>query len=241
MNFIANFAPLVIAAILFVLWPWLSTIFPSMKLEQMVATLVGLFTGTTLYIFMLSKKLQATLEEIQRDTSNLRTTGIQRDSINSAIQIALRHRRVIDHMRVFAISSGQIQPILAGQNFKANKCTLALRSFDGLTKDGQDEQFEIHIGQLIGEWQRMVTRGKITDLAVRRYNFPPTEYYLILDDAVIICGGYAFDSSNWSKVDVLDPFVILADSPDRAEYIKDIIQRHDSFWSALEQGYGANS
>lgn len=144
----------------------------------------------------------------------------------------------IKSLRIFAISSGKIQPLIETMQIKAETVQVFLwRPWTGGTFQAQLAGFEAHIAALEADWNELQRRGQFGSLSVKRYSELPGDYYVLFDDKAVIIGTYRTNEVVYSLVDVNDTILIRADSEAGRRVIRNYSERFDSMakidWSAI--------
>lgn len=204
-----------------IFWNYFSKIWP-LKLEHLIIILVTLVATSNI---AWSKKLNA----IESKIAPLRTyDSLSCKSLQNAFNEIISHKKTIKCLRIYAISTGIIQPIIRTlpENTVEN-CRVMIRDF--YEGDPQkNETFCAELNQIIQRWYNLETDGFIKNLELTRYKHYPTEYQCIFDDDAMILGIYhpeAMDSSN-VKVKA-NPIVITKEIPEGKEIINEYIDRFD--------------
>lgn len=135
----------------------------------------------------------------------------------------------VKSLRIFAISSGKIQPLVETMQIKAEVVQILLwRPWTGGAFQAQLAGFEAHISALEADWNELQRRGQFGSLSVKRYSELPGDYYILFDDKAVIIGTYRTNDVVYSLVDVNDTILIRADSEAGRRVIRNYSERFDS-------------
>jgi hypothetical protein len=202
-------------------------VFPDLKIEHLLSILIGLIVGSFLN---LSVKIRSIGKKLGQINSN---EIVHRYDLNEAIRKAFERNRRVNELRIFAISTGMIQPIIrSSNNVQIKKCIVLLREFDE-REASQNIDFKNEIESIIKKWYVLKNEGKILELEILRYRFHPTEYNCIFDKETLICGLYAPLQEDDSKVRVLEPLLITNDTSQGKSIINDFHQRFEDLRASL--------
>ena len=207
-----------IALILF-FWKLVGPLIPDLTIERILGIMIGLIGGIFLYF-------DSRITDIIKGPVEI----MSHHSLSDCFQVVSTKINYVDELRIHAISTGMIQPLVSSSNFKIKKCKLILRKFsDEELTDDNHKAFNSRIQNTINEWKKLQTSGIIQTLEIHRFEFLPTEYHVIFDSKFIISGLYTPNRNSWSSIDVEDPMVINNNTGSGNIFIKNHIKRFDKF------------
>jgi hypothetical protein len=195
---VAQFILLMVVAGTLLLWPYVETYFSSLSIQQLLGVLVGVFASSFLYF-------DSRLSEIQSSE----ILGFEHLNLIQAVNDTTKRLPYVRRMRVYALSSGMIQPLVASSKLEIDECTVLVRGFtDEELKIDSYRNYNSHIEDMIREWEKLRQRGRIKTLTVKRFFFAPTEYHIIFDESYLILGLLKPDPGSWSTVAVEEPVLV---------------------------------
>lgn len=207
-----------------VFWEYFRATFPVLSLEKMIGLIMALL-GTMFFYFdsRISIALRGPISFLTHMTLN--------DSFNYLSKFHVN----VDHIRIFALSSGIIQPLFSCAKINVNKCDILLRDFSQEElKADENIRYQNHINLMIIEWDRDKERGKIKEIDVQRYYFLPTEYCVIVDDKAMILGIYSPIYFSWGSA--IDPVLITNSTKEGSNLIKKYTDRFDRMKEDIKDG-----
>ena len=146
----------------------------------------------------------------------------------------------MEHLRVYAISSGQIVHFVNHNKLKIDRCSVLIESKDHYPDARQREIFKTQALSAIHDWRSLVDAGRIGCLEVLRYDFHPIEYECIFDDKYLILGLYDSIDTEYSTVGVRDAVTVHAGSLAGARVIAEFVDRYDALFLHCRDHHGPN-
>jgi hypothetical protein len=211
--------PIMLGAVLLLIWPYVG----DKALSWLSQTQVAGVVIAAVFVFL------------WRLDQHLASTTVLHASLSQCFERLVRRFNYVEHMRILAISTGKIQPLIESSRLNIARCEILLLKGDATDPKSADG-FNNHIEHMIGEWRRLQKAGRIGALAIRRYTQVPTEYQAIFDRSAMIAGLYSPDPDNWSGVQVDDPWIVMDETVAGTELIAKYISRFDRFLAAsIEQ------
>lgn len=218
---IAEYIVYFLLLLLFILWQFVPSVFPNLNVEQLLSILVGVIIGS---FFNFYEKLKIIIRKL-KDISAAQVIQIR--DLNSALQYSISRKKDIDILRIYAISTGVILPIVRSiANIKIGTCVLLLKGFENPNAE-ENKNFAVEIDQIIRRWMNLKEIGIIKHLEIFRYTDHPSEYNCIIDNDSVIIGLYSPNPTDDSKVKVINPMVITQDAAAGKLIINQYIQRFD--------------
>jgi hypothetical protein len=151
---------------------------------------------------------------------------ISSNDLNTALISAIKSKRAINHMRIFALSTNVIQPIVRSSldnKIIIQKCSILIRN---LNNTEYNQNFGSEILSIINRWQDM--RGKsVNKFEIAFFDDLPTEFNIIINDEISIIGNYIFTESDKSHV-TIDRVISVSNSRESGKnIINNYIARFD--------------
>lgn len=221
-------AGLVVAAALLFFGDYFSNIL-SFDQSQVVGMIAAILAAD------FSSRLYAMYMERRQDGSSATFRSLPLDRAMQEARDACGH---IKCLRIYAISSGKIEPLVETMQIKAETAQIMLwRPWAGGTFQAQLAGFEAHITALEADWNELQRRGQIGSVTIKRFSELPGDYYILFDDKAVIAGTYRTNDVVYSLVDVNDTVLIRADSEAGRRVIQNYVERFDSMakidWAAV--------
>jgi hypothetical protein len=220
-------AMLVILSAVLILWPYVEPFIPDITVEQSLGILVAIITGMFLYFdSRLSSAIRAPTRTITPMSLN--------DCFN---QVSKMHKHV-RHMRIYALSTGRINPLFSSSDLFVDKCEILVRDFGNHELENpKNAERRRHINDMISEWEKEKRKGRIGELSITRFHYMPTEYYVTFDDKTMILGLFQPTADNWG--DVIEPVFIQGTSTEGAEMMEKYRRRFDRMMEMLTEEQGS--
>ena len=209
---------------LLLFWSYIQPLLPfKLTVEQIIGVLASVIIVTLLSNAHVFRSIRDTIKEHVINAHGVKFGESLSEAVN---EITSKHTKISD-LRVFAISSGQIQPLIEASKTTVSRCDILLWApgeASGTAFDG----FDTHIKDHARRWKQMHDKNRINSLTVSRYDFFPTEYMVIVNSDMVLIGCYKVDKDTWSAVNVCDPMIIYAGAKNNNEFIKLQIDRFES-------------
>lgn len=123
--------------------------------------------------------------------------GTWRKSLSEAIHAQCQDKR-ITNLRIMAVTTGKIYPLVAASNVYVDHCVLMLPFFDNANKDSDEERNNRRCIELVKDWRSLAALGRIGRLEIFRINHWPDQYISIADRSSLTFGLYTYSSMNKS-------------------------------------------
>lgn len=197
--------------------------------------LLIVFAGILLAILIQQFSMQYLLIK-EMDEGN-RFLSVQKNS-SDAYSLLFHKRIIIKNLRIYAISSRDIQANIAALKFvKIEQCTLLVRN---LKKQHYlyTEQQSLELQMNLERWKMMVKNGNIEKLKVVAYNDISNDYCVIIDNKAMLGDTFFFDKNDTSGQNNFSPIIIKNNTIDGKEIIERYIYRFDNYvqkWENLDQ------
>jgi hypothetical protein len=235
----------IIIALVFLGWEYFEA-FVGAKIETVLAIFVTLVSLSTIIIQEKISTLSETVEAARN--AFLEKSNVQVHELNTAIQLIRERRPRVGILRAYAITAGHMAPILSGAKISAEHCKFLI--YNPLADNNPDRSNPKILRQLkrtaeacrgnISILSMLRGSNKITNLEIRRYNFFPTEYYIIADDQLLVSGNLETDLDDFSRVRPQDATVVFGDTASLKRIIELKIQTFDALFDACEAEFGPN-
>jgi hypothetical protein len=188
--------------------------------ESLFATAIGVFLFTEIGVIRELNKINDKLSGFANNEI------VSSDDLNTALISAIKSKRVINHMRIFALSTNVIQPIVRSSlNSKTiiRKCSMLIRNLN-------DEEYEKNFGNevisIINRWQNMKGRS-ISKFEITFFDTLPSDFNIIIDDDIAIIGNYIFTANDKSNI-TIDRVISVSNSRESGkDVIHSYIERFD--------------
>jgi len=195
--------------------------------------------GVAMGIFLLSEILFT----IEISNINKKLTGFENNEIlscndlNTTLVNALTSKRHIKHIRIFALSTNVIQPIVRstiGNEIKIKKCSLLIRN---LNNKDYNNNFGTEIITIIDRWKDM-KGNSIDNFDIAFFDDIPTDYNIIIDDNLAIIGNYIFTEKDKSHVTIGYVVSVRNSRESGAQMINSYIKRFDESFEYFKKKNG---
>lgn len=216
---IINITIYVILILLLIFW---NIFFNFIKIssESLFAVAIGVFLVTEIGVINGLNKINSKLSGFENNEI------LSSDDLNMALISAIKSKHVIRHMRIFALSTNVIQPIVRSSlNGKTTirKCSILIRN---LNDEEYNKSFGNEVISIISRWQNM--KGKfVGKFEIAFFNTLSSDFNIIIDDDIAIIGNYIFTSNDKSHV-TIDRVISVRNSRESGkEIIHSYIERFD--------------
>jgi len=183
------------------------------------------------------KRLQSTIDQFVEDQPRIvadATANFRRMSLGDAFAKAVELAPRVDHLRIYAATGSQMHTFIEHARVRIDRCSLLVQRSHG------NPALAAIIETALDRWRLLVTRGKIEQLEILRYDFQPTEYKCIFDRKVLIYGLFDPSPNEDSGVAVRDPMLATDQSLSGAAFVEEYVERFDRLFAHCRQYYGAN-
>jgi hypothetical protein len=189
------------------------------ELQYMIAILIGILLISELSTDVALISIQNKLTSF--DNNEL----VFSDDLTQSITKSLEGRKRIKSMRIYALSTTIIQPVIRGAlNCQVDKCNLLVRS---LNNKEYNQNFGNAVKALMKMWDDMKTDNKIRELNKAYFDDLPSEYNIIIDNELLIIGNYSFTDIDASHVTIDKVFSVSNERKAGQEIINAYIRRFD--------------
>lgn len=169
------------------------------------------------------------------DKERMNSIRLDKRELTADIQHALSNRTSIGHLRIFAHSTSMIynammEPLKNRVN--VDKCEIILRKLpsEDIYKEEQNR-----INGNIKKWKSTKSKHSINTLEVYQFPNELTEYYVIIDNEVLISGMYIRDDTEESKITAEQMLYVDNRHGMHNDITEMYIQKFDKLKSKLEQ------
>ncbi|KGX91045.1 hypothetical protein [Pontibacillus marinus] len=214
---------LVTLAVFALLWPFISG-FLDIGINKLLSIFVGILSVTLSTLMVRIKGIDKKITPL----NSVNLLSIQK--LGDAFIRITSKKKVINHFRVFAVTTNQIYTQienLVHDDVKIKKCSIMVRDFEWNDPTRNEEVIQ-EINMFIKRWNQLHTDGFIDELEIVRYNFLPTEYQCVFDDDYMILGLYKPSKNDDASVSVMKPIIISKDLNEGRTIIDTYITRFDS-------------
>ena len=238
-SFFLSYSPLIISVCVFFLGSWYPTILQDnvATLWAAVLTFIALeFVKSEISRVKSTRLLNRVSEQVIPDTF----TGSFVDMFGKA----RIEKPTIRRVRVFALSSIKIEGQLSGLwvNNVANSVELLLvnaKTYIAHPTPIRDFDDELR-NAVTWCWVSRVKENRIQKLKVRQYDFMPTEWFVLFDDELAICGSYVVDEANIAYAKTYDSVFLFRNSGIGAVMISALSKKFDELFKICDNNFGKN-
>ena len=159
-----------------------------------------------------------------------------------ALTYAFSLRPSPNTVRVFALSSWRIQPLVEQLIDKSslNSVQLLLANPDEYYVE-PSEIFAQELSLAVEwKWLDMVRSQKITKLEVCQYDFFPTEWFILLDDDVVVFGDFEFDKNSVARARTSQCVFVAANSGAGAVILRNKCRKFQLLFDSCRDEFGVN-
>ena len=203
-----------------IFWEFFSGVIPNLEIHILLTILIGILLSSEIFITL-------SLEKIQKKISTFENNElIEMEDLNPALMNALKGRKKIKKLRIYALSTTVIQPIIRSSlDCKIDECIILMRSLNDNT---YNKLFSGTVKSLITMWDELKDDGRIGSVEKYYYDDLPSEYNIIIDDELLIIGNYVFTNSDRANVTINKVFTINNHRSMGQEVINRYIYRFDT-------------
>jgi len=217
-----------------IIQPLFDEIFPGIltKSVSVYFLLILIITFIASFLFLTEEKL----DEIVK----LNTSMVNVD-LDEAINIAAsKLNNNIVEMKVFAFTTAVIHPIIRSAKFSIGNCKLMIHQFDVEQSTMVNAAYlNDHNDQIVTKWQSLQTDGIISKLDVVKYGHIPMDYFIIMDDKILIQGHYFYEDDSPYGNEYEKPLLITSDNIESHKFIVKSSKRFDNIWSYWNEKSGS--
>lgn len=205
--------------------PLLDELFPTLKEHPLtvyflIVLLVSLIPS---FMFLLDDRL----DKIEKLNTSIVNLGLE-EAVNEA---AAKLNNNIKEMKVFAFTTAVIHPIIRSAKFSIGECKLMLHQFDVEKSSMANARYlSEHNEQIIQKWSALENDQTISDLRVVKYADQPMDYFIVMDDKILIQGFYHYEDNSPYGNEYEKPVVITSDNIESHKYIIKASRRFDNIW-----------
>lgn len=160
----------------------------------------------------------------------------------TAITYAFSIRDTPKTIRIFALSSYKIQPLIEQMIDKSSldSVQLLLANPNEFYAD-PSEIFTQELSLAVEwKWLDMVRNQKVLNLEVRQYNFYPTEWFILLDDEVVVFGDFEFDKHSVARARTSQSVFVAANNGAGSDILKNCSRKFELLYDACKEEFGTN-
>jgi len=222
----------IVFAIILVFIDKLPEFFPKISPDSLLGIELLLIVGLISMIWLNIKGIR---KEI--NIANDKNSGISHGNLNQLLSDEIGRVNRIDTFRVFASTTGKIQPIVATSlnatiNRKIGKCYILVHQIHGNSNTAKE--YNRRLFQILESWYQLKREGLIDELYVKVFeelpDFLPTNYNIIINDDYMIYGLLG-TLDDITRVRVNEPSVIRGTTVSNAKFINKHVAWFDAFWS----------
>jgi hypothetical protein len=197
------------------------------------------FGTNVLILVMLSTILLITLDSSSRIIiidEFISSPDLQIKKLSDAIIDVINKYQNISILRVFALTTGSIEPIIESSKVPSiNSVNILLYSAKedkNFTDQKRADMLENQCILMIKNWRRLSKNHKC-NISIQKYNFQPMEYFIIFDNYVLIQGVYMFEE-NPETIGIIaqSPLIISNKTQNGRELIEQRILVFDALFKA---------
>lgn len=140
-----------------------------------------------------------------------------------------------EKIRVFAITSKFISQHMQPREFSVEELQLLVSGASGGTDTLLDTEVLLSV---LYTWAGRVKAGAISSLAVRQFNFYPTEWFAIFDDRLMITGYYIYDQEAIGKTRTSPVAYVTRNDEDGRKLIASKAEVFDALFAGANADFG---
>ena len=238
-SFFLGYSPLIISVCVFFFGSWYPRI-----LQDNVATL---WAAVLTFIALEFGKSEISRVKSTRLLNHVSEQVIPDTFTGSFVEMfgkARIEKPTIKRLRVFALSSYKIEGQLSGLwvNKVANSAELLLvNAKTYIVQPSPTADFDDELRNAVTwGWNSLVKEDRIQDLEVRQYDFMPTEWFVLFDDELAICGSYVVDEANIACAKIYGSVFLFRNSGTGAVMISALSKKFDELFKMCDNNFGKN-
>lgn len=218
-----------------VAYPVIAAFVPT-KHEPLVAeALVVTIVGSAIIVLDLQLSALRRLVVSKSSEEAALSTVVRPLSLAKALDAAIADRRKVSTIKVFAATSHHIQNLIP--DHRAEQCELLLHN--GQVGDG-GETLRALLDEVVANWVADCDAGRCGTLILRRFDFLPQVYLVVVDQAAVIVGTYDLREEEFSRVWPNDPFLFTGESASGREIVAKWSSWFDRLFEQARTGSGSN-
>jgi hypothetical protein len=149
--------------------------------------------------------------------------------VSDAIRFCAIDKPFVSELRIFALTTGVMLPVVRGLNFNIGTCQVFLPYFAEATERSREARNNALVAQSVAQWRALVKDGRIRTLDVRLYDSLPSHYCMIFDRDVLLVGTFVYrEWDDATNHDFGEPFVTHRNTANQAILIENYISWFDS-------------
>lgn len=213
-----------------IFWNFFTEIFPEITMQMLFAILIGTLIASEINI-------TSTLSKIQKSLSVFHDNElVYQSDLNTALVLGLKGRKHISKLRIFALSTTIINPIVRSSlECPIDECDLLVRN---LNDEEYNNYFDHHVFAMMRMWDDMSADGKIMRIRKSFFDDLPSEYNIIIDDDILIIGNYIFTDADRSHVTIDKVFTVNSKRSEGKKIIESYISRYDQSFNYFRSRNG---
>jgi hypothetical protein len=218
--------------------PHLDSVLPASRVGLYVTIAFAALFG---FVIKLQDKVSDLAQSIDRSTEaqllvrDASALPIQRMTLVGAFEVAATSVSGTKEIRVFANTSR-----LISQQIQLPFATTEMKLLVAGPDPGRDPSLYSEIrASVLYTWVARVRSQVISELAVRQYDFYPTEWFVIFDDRLMIYGAYRYDDHAIGRVAVSEAAFVVKNVNEGSRFIESRSDAFDRLFAAAESSFGA--
>jgi len=236
-GFLAAYFPVIAAVLAFGL-----DRFWEQWLKQFTAPILAGVLMVQLAEFVRSEQSRQRYEAILLTATEKIDPVVSVHSIEGAFAEAFRLRPKPRKIRVFGLTSYKIQPLIESNvgEFPIESVQLLLADPHEYLRGASHVDFIAESNLTIcWKWLGMVKKGLILKLHLNQFDFYPTEWYVILDEELVIVGHYRFDSDNIAKAATAGSVFMARNVGAGSRLIESYLSKFDHLFGVSDKQFGS--
>lgn len=201
-----------------IFWQNFSTLLPG-GVERIVGITIALGAGLIFYF------------DHRLDALSPRHRALDHINMAAGIARAVEHVREPRSIRIFALSTFVIQPLLRDLGVKTRECALLLYEPDRPPEQDAGgpptPQARMPLAP-VQEWIDMKSDGAIDELEIRGYGFYPLDYFILFEDRALLTGRYLIRDQRFPRCEVQEPCLVLDETPEGKILIRKYLEVFES-------------
>lgn len=239
LNFVLGYSPLIISIIVFILGNWYPGILQNHS-EALWAAVLSFIAAEFIKSEISRAQSKRLLNRVSAQIIPDTFTGNFVDMFGKARM----EKPAIGRLRVFALSSIKIEGQLRGlwvENIADSVELLLVNAKTYIAHPPPTADFSNELRNVITwGWVSLVKDNRIKNLKLRQYDFMPTEWFVIFDDDLAICGSYVFDEANIARARTSDSVFLYRKFGTGSVMLSAISKKFDELFMFYGHNFGDN-
>lgn len=227
MRLIARYLPYIGLGILFLIlgfWDQVTKFAPTFSDRDLLSVLVLVVGAFIIYFDTMLRRI------IEREES------LYHLSVGDALRrISTSKRGRIRNLRIYALTTEVIQPIVRDLDLKIDSCRIMLHQFTDNSHCKHAAKLNANVAEIAAKWLELERSGQIQKLEIVYYTDMPCIFSVIADTSLMLHGCYSPNDDSIHGNDFKEPYLLVADSKTEGLMIAKNITWFDSYFEYWEK------